>query len=344
VERAEWAVRTRKTAGIWLQAISSNSDVPEPVQRIWQSIAKALDQPVGSLSDSRRQAGPALLELLAIADEACSPLVRKPPPVQPEFDPAQTALLFAEISFNDIAERTLRENRQSSLCREIHPSRLRVLPKFKAPQRGLTLRSLSLFAGLAESAEIEARFSENPSAQDKLTLNLLIVPWPFEVWPAQFRPSEPLATEMRNMPAGFGFFTYQNRAAGSEFAKGIASIVQRAERECGKIAMLVLPEAAISDQEANKLQQALSAHDCGLIAGIGEAAKPGQRHGINGVRLYSPGLELDPVNQGKHHRWQLDRAQIVQYSLGHSLHHERRWWEHIDVTNRRLEFVRRSRG
>lgn len=71
---------------------------------------------------------------------------------------------------------------------------------------------------------------------------------------------------------------------------------------------------------------------------MGKPGSSGKSHGSNRVQLYMPGLE--PMDQNKHHRWKLDRTQIIQYSLGNSLHHEKMWWEHIDVAHRRLSFVR----
>lgn len=64
---------------------------------------------------------------------------------------------------------------------------------------------------------------------------------------------------------------------------------------------------------------------------------------INGVRLNKARLttRLDEhrIVQSKHHRWCIDRGQILQYRLGGRLPAERRWWEHIDIPNRRVNFV-----
>jgi hypothetical protein len=143
---------------------------------------------------------------------------------------------------------------------------------------------------------------------------------------------------MGNMPGGFGFFTFEGRPASSRLLAAISHLLRQAEDECGRISMVVLPELALSGSEAAALRRLLTQRDCGLVAGVGEAGRSGKSRGSNRVQLYVPGLE--PLDQAKHHRWKLDRAQVIQYSLGNSLHHERSWWEHIDVANRRLSFVR----
>ena len=45
------------------------------------------------------------------------------------------------------------------------------------------------------------------------------------------------------------------------------------------------------------------------------------------------------VKQYKHHRWQLDKRQIVQYGLGGQLDPNMLWWEHTSTQARKLTFV-----
>lgn len=331
-----WAKVTRGVSREWLQAIFNDSPLPEPVRELWKRIVGGLDRPLASVSRSR--VGQSLLELLAIADEACSPLIKKPESPHYKFGGGRVDPVLAARLFDTYAHWTLQENDQRSLCQEIHPSRLRVLPKFRTPQRGLTLRSLSLFAGLAEGAELDSRFLDNRQVLEGLTLNLLVVPWPFEVRPSQFRSNGRLSTEMGNMSEDFGFFTFDGRPAGRSFVPAISQLIRQAENECGKISMVVLPELALSDTEATQLRGLLAERDCGLVAGVGKSGVSRKSHGSNRVQLYMPWLA--PIDQNKHHRWRLDRSQIIQYSLGNLLHHEKIWWEHIDVADRRLWFLR----
>ncbi len=232
----------------------------------------------------------------------------------------------------------LRKNGWSSVCEEIDPSRLRVLPKSRVPQRGLTIRSLSLYASLVEGAEIDTTFYDNRQWGADLKINVLVLPWPFEVRPSQFRPNDRLQAEMGTMSNDFDFFTYEGRGSGKTFIPGLRRLLEEARSECGRISMLILPELALTAREAASVRELLAEHECVLITGVGAPGVSGDRRGSNRVQLYSPGMK--PVEQEKHHRWKLDNSQIMQYSLGSSLYHAKAWWEHIDISTRRLSFVR----
>ena len=334
-----WANDARTVSQEWLQAIYDESPLPPATGKLWKTIESGLDLPLSSISKPRSPVGRILLELLAIADEACSPLIETPEWSAAEFRGKGMGPAMAARRFDSEAKGILQSNGRRSLCKEIHPSRLRVLPKFRTPQRGLTVRSLSLYAGLAEASELDSRFFNNRQVREGLTLNLLVIPWPFEVRPAQFRSSDALPDEMANMPEDFGFFTFDGAPAGRGFFSAISSLLKKAEKECGKISMVVLPELALSDAEAAQLCRLLEEHECGLVAGVGKSGGSSSKdHGSNRVQLYVPGLA--PMDQNKHHRWRLDRAQIIQYSLGNLLHHEKLWWEHINVADRSLSFLR----
>jgi hypothetical protein len=54
---------------------------------------------------------------------------------------------------------------------------------------------------------------------------------------------------------------------------------------------------------------------------------------------HSPATGFIPVRQSKHHRWCLDKSQIVQYGLGAALDPMRAWWEHTTVEPRTIAFV-----
>ena len=60
--------------------------------------------------------------------------------------------------------------------------------------------------------------------------------------------------------------------------------------------------------------------------------------------LYCDIPNRERMVQSKHHRWKLDGSQIGQYGLGSLLSPERSWWEHINVDNRKLNFVSLFRG
>jgi hypothetical protein len=78
----------------------------------------------------------ALIELCAVADETSNHLG-----IFDKDDSSSEQETEEELEFDFQADSLLEES--SSLCYEIHPSRLRVLPKMHTPQTGLTIRSFA---------------------------------------------------------------------------------------------------------------------------------------------------------------------------------------------------------
>ena len=69
----------------------------------------------------------------------------------------------------------------STLCNQMHPSRLRVLPELHVPQSGLTVRSLSRNLALCTGEEIRPQWINIPSPTSPTnpgSFNLLLLPWP----------------------------------------------------------------------------------------------------------------------------------------------------------------------
>jgi hypothetical protein len=223
----------------------------------------------------------------------------------------------------------------SSAADEIHSSRLRVLPKMHTPQNGLTVRSLSLYLGLCSANEVIPRWVEPISPFEDDSLNLLVVPWPMEVFPVQFREVSALPREMRNMPEEFGFFTFDGRSG--NVVDFVSKCYCTATEQMGRIDGVVLPELALSPGEHAELRTFLLSRNSFLVSGIGTSSNPPDGAGQNKVCLDLPVTE--PLEQGKHHRWKMDSSQISQYSLGSRLDPGRMWWEHISLENRRFLFA-----
>src|SRR5205823_4771328 len=79
-----------------------------------------------------------------------------------------------------------------------------------------------------------------------------------------------------------------------------------------------------------------------LISGIGQPSQGRDIAGQNYARfeVAIPGGEFTvSFRQHKHHRWKLDKSQILQYGIGCNLHPEANWWEHIELADRTLKFV-----
>jgi hypothetical protein len=269
-----------------------------------------------------------ILELCAIADETCqgigSPLDGDESDVDEEFLYYAAGLLHRDLP-------------GSSVCNEIHSSRLRVLPKMHTPQNGLTIRSLSLYVCICAPNEVVPAWIEAMSPLVDDSLNLLVIPWPMEVFPAQFHVARPLPAEMSNMPDQFGFFTFTHKAATTSVVDVVKSLYDGARDEVGRVDGVVLPELALSASEHQDVRDYVLEQGSFLVSGVGTPSDAPKSRGENRVCLDLPFTQ--PFSQQKHHRWKLDSSQITQYGLGSLLNPERDWWEHIGLEDRRFLFA-----
>jgi len=163
----------------------------------WQIVRQSFDL---SLSEARNRRAlcEALMKLVATADEACEGVGAPIDQAVSEYDPIQ------DLGADYLIER-------GTLCsEEINPSRLRVLPRMHTPQNGLTERSLSPHLSLCEASEVTPQWHFSPFLESD-SMNLLLIPWPFEVLVDQFRETADAAARL---PKDFGFFTFASDSEG----------------------------------------------------------------------------------------------------------------------------------
>lgn len=324
----------RRLAAEWLIAFEKNNpQLPPVIQHIWNNLCGNLDEPIPDKANVGWSPDQHLLDLLAIADQACTVAHLRGTETDANGVGLMTRLRFRTHTF-------LKRNGQSSTCDEIPSDKLRVLPKTRAPQKGMTIRSLSLYACLVEGQEINPRI-ENAIVKDDLTLNALVVPWPFEVRPAQLSIPERNPSHSPQMPPGFDFFTFSQQPFPSDFSKAfcnsITTLIEEAEQDTGKIRLVILPELALDEETVQLLASSLLARGTNVVAGVG-APSTTSACGKNYV-YFSLIANAEPARQHKHHRWKLDESQIRQYSAGSQLHIGSQYWEHIDISDRTLSFV-----
>ena len=219
-----------------------------------------------------------------------------------------------------------------TLCsKEIHVTRLRVLPRMHTPQSGLTDRSLSLYLSLLDPCEVVPKWQ--PSAfVERESFNLLLIPWPFEVLVKQFRDVTDSAST--RLPADFGFFTFDIET-GQGFTESVMALYTEATRKLGRVDGIVLPEMAVTAEQFRALRAELP-QECFIVSGVGDRAA-GEERGTNEVRLSFP--PLAELIQKKHHPWKLTESQVVQYGLGGVLSPSFEWWEYGEFTDRSLTFI-----
>jgi len=321
-----------------------------------------------------------LFGLLAASDEISC---RLDAAYSPKEDKGSFASEAEDFSYAKLARQQMSENhfleersRRASLCREIHPTRALVIPKVHTPRSGLTIRNLSNYLAYLRVADVRPTWFqfniESPPAAMILNehVNLLVVPWPDQVNPRQFRSvgSIPLGEdEGRSRMPQFGLFAYD--MSGGPTHDHVAKLLKEAKEQVGQIDGLIFPETAMSRHEydviADKFFES-DGHEADkfLVAGVGvpppysgdglarfpaDPVKPGGNEAVIDFRFKideagfqnkrSPVLVKARYVQSKHHRWKLDRSQIVQYGLGSQLHPNVQWWEFIRSPERTIAFT-----
>jgi len=222
---------------------------------------------------------------------------------------------------------------------------LRVLPKMRTPQSGLSMGSFSHHLCVVRS-EVDVRWILGP---DKLSgrvtddgrLRLLVVPWPFSVEPSDFVPVREVSHPIQ-MDETFDFFTFDPEHgevaleldATRRLLDTVCGAVRTANKSCGSVHGIVLPECSISVLQAHRLTKALrdtfGVDAPFLLAGVRDL------HANYAEMSLVPGVE--PIKQHKHHRWRLDGNQLRQYELASALSPAKSWWEHISLDARQLHF------
>jgi hypothetical protein len=227
----------------------------------------------------------------------------------------------------------------TSLCAKIDPSEACVLPKTTTPQVGATLRSLTHnLALLPPRGEVTISWHVGESLQQAdlesaPPLNLLLVPFPYRIDGNCFKAETTGDPDLH-------FFSVAQRWA-STLAPNriylfIKELIERAEPEVGNIGGVVLPEVALSYDQAKDLARSLCSEGLEfLVAGV--IAENGCRNGVYATLFHQQRI-LREWTQFKHHRWRLDGGQIKRYHLGHALDPTEKWWENIKIDQRECYF------
>jgi len=312
--KGAWHKRIAKIAADWRRQYAKGGRWPRQLDGWWSAILTRSNYPLNKVAASRELVV-ALVGIVAASDHACFGLGR--------FRPQNVGDAVDDWAVRNLA---LYQN----LCDSIHRSRVAVLPKSHNPLMGITLRSLTHNLALWDHPEVSASWQTSP-AEARLAMNVLLLPWPLKTSANAFQP-------MRRdgglaLPDGMHLFTYD---VPSPINVGrVKGLIDDATELAGPIDMIVFPELCMTERDFRRIIEGCDGR--GTIVG-GLATSPGTRHlGINAAAVVVPPNDVAVV-QGKHHRWRLDRNQIDQYGIGHSLNANDVWWEAIKVAARRCNF------
>lgn len=299
--------------------------------------------------ESRRAVARALVTLYAIADNACIGF-GLPEKYQSQQAPAAKFM-------HALANLLLTATGSLSTLPKFHGV---VLPKMRTPQAGQMIRSLSHHLTFhTTEVEVVWRTIPWPNHHQK-TLNILALPFPFEVREANFQ----VRSERFHSVQYFSYVSTPDiKTEQDNTIVCVERIVELVWEQCcqlDQVHILVFPETALSEAQYQQLLNSLKKR-FEPDPRISDADKQGRLYQlpliVAGVYKGEPtlyqGVEKDmghnevrvatffagrwyDIAQRKHHRWQLDRSQIIQYQLEGKLPTERKWFEHISVSQRRL--------
>lgn len=275
-------------------------------------IAANADLELSELCDDRHwMVTRCLLGLHAAADQACYGI----------------GLPGGDGAFADALQRLVGADAPGNLS-NFSSDLIRVLPNFRTPQCGMTLRSLS-FHLTAVQGEVRVRWQTlEPRHQPEDSLRILLIPEPTRVSANDFRQVTPPHTLDDR---AFGFFEFAP-SDDVNLAFRVADLVRAATTEHGRVDLVVLPEQALSEAQIDECEVELFKLDEPplLLAGV-------RGTGLNFARMAKPCERR--FDQAKHHRWFLDDDQIERYSLRGVFPRGRKWWEHTRLGQRELHFI-----
>ncbi|MFT3838946.1 MAG: hypothetical protein QM723_18345 [Myxococcaceae bacterium] len=262
----------------------------------------------------------AVLSVHAAADAACIGFGIPPPRSDnlTEFD-----LVYVTVANHRLA-------RDGSLSR-FDPNLIRVLPKLRTPQVGISLRSLSHHLSTHHSeVDVKWLMQEGMVPERERTVNMLIYPAPFHLENTDFQPVAGPLQYLNHRE--FGFFKFEPRERLN--SAHLESVLAQAQRQTGRVHGLVLPECAVHEDDLALLKRLAVKHRIGfVVAGL---RKERANEAFTGVQYLGKWRES---SQPKHHRWCLDGHQIRNYELTPVLHPDVRWWEDIAIPKRYLNFI-----
>ncbi|MFC3812831.1 hypothetical protein [Lacihabitans lacunae] len=221
-----------------------------------------------------------------------------------------------------------------------------VLPKYRTPQQGQSLRSLS-FHLTYHLTETEVVWRTIPWLDtNEKTLNVLAVPIPFEVHSRDFSVVPP-----KNHPARY--FKVNIEEFKEDRLILIHSIVEKLielRDRFNRIHIVVFPELSLTKNEYDYLLMLMFKNRKKIkylpivIAGIFSDGFT-EFENINDmynnevkIANYFAGRWYD-LNQRKHHRWRLDKNQLIQYQLSTKMTTQRNWFEYIASSQRKLTIL-----
>lgn len=325
---AGYAGDCQRVAKAWRESADRGGRPPLVVGELWKDVVRIWGTPIEALAAGSREIA-SILRLLAIADECGAGL-----------DGSDAGRELTRYTI-----RAARNLREGSLCDEIHPSRVRVLPKRRTPPTGFNIRSLSLYLACVDGGEVRPMWvAATWATRPRDTLNVLVIPFPFEIDPLWFRPVSAGAEDTGNLDlTRFGYFCVDRPASPDKVRFILEAALSLGERHAGRIDLVLFPELALTLSEYLIALEAAGKAGAMLMAGIHDPSVASAGASENAVLVSNPMVSGAAIRQRKQHRWKLTQSQIETYGLGATLNPPREWWEYISIADRTQHFLQMER-
>lgn len=329
----------------------SLDDCVRAIDDAWAALLGARGEPVHGERVSGAPAWwRAALRLLIIADEACAGLGF----ALDEGGWFDKFLLDGLLKGKDVTTPVRDDDRHSRYAHRIDtltvmvdPYVARVLPKSRTPQLGCTMRTLSQHLALMpRRGAIDLQWTLPPAGmrEDGEALNILAVPYPFEIPAASFRPVEDAGRDASSATHDWGWFDIAQTWLDDEEEEGVAalvlSLVAEAEKDVGRVHAVVLPEFALDLdsycslvrilRDETEVEFLVAGSSQNLTGERGNFVLTATFHDREGARCAVSHA------RAKHHRWRLDGRQIREYGLASALDPHRLWWENAMLPSREV--------
>lgn len=331
---SSWQAEVRDYAKAWRESPSTPAAW---IKERWNRItsAQTRTRAIQEINSDENLCGD-LLDLVAVCDETCVGIgIGNDDPFIGE---AASILLHRHDQDGAGAAEA------SSLTKNIDSDIALVLPKLHTPNCGITLRSLTHHLALVEPGEVKPLWSwASTISEENHGLNVLLIPWPEETSPHQFSASGAGQDGRHADIDGFGFFEYTPQSIAEGAAQKFERVLEEARKIAARIDMVILPEASLADTQSfdvllGSVRKVFP--DAFFLAGVVNKTEKGTFNIIRSSLVGSLSGEryTSTQNQAKHHRWKLERNQILQYQLAANLDPSLEWWEAIDISRRELYF------
>jgi hypothetical protein len=340
-------------------------ETPKAVQDLWSRLWALRKEPIFTEPDPDTAAPEwwrIAYALMAIADEASAGVGYIHASTSEEQDwKGSWVALTVEFLLRGTSDGVTPSDRHRRISRQIASICLRadrdvvcVQPKSHTPEVGCTPRSLAHnLALLPPRGEMRAHWQRPPQVmlpESRTDLRLLLIPYPYKLEEGWFVTHPVTTTEEakeQNRAMPWGWFELRQRwlPAPSVVVELVERLMVRAGETVGSVNGVVFPEYALNWATYKAIADHLRDNHPDVeffVSGSSDNCAGEKGNFALSSHFFDEGTARGrqrmaaTTSRGKHHRWRIDKRQILNYDLGNSLDPAFLWWEKIPLQQREI--------